>query len=101
MKISQSALAKIKVTLQNNSEKLPRIVLRKGGCAGNMLVLLLSMPEKSDVLLDANGVTFAVAEDAVQFIDDMVIDLKTGLTEEITVRLASAHTCRCGKSFKI
>ncbi|MBQ9335433.1 MAG: hypothetical protein IJS10_02730 [Alphaproteobacteria bacterium] len=101
MKISQTAAAKIKATLQNNPEKLPRIVLKKGGCAGNTLVLLLATPEKNDTFLEIDCIRFAIAEDAMQFIDDIFIDLKTGLTEEITVQRTNAHTCRCGKSFRL
>lgn len=101
MKISQEAELKIKSILQNNSAKFPRIVLKKGGCAGTMLVLLLEEPEDSDKFVEVNDVKFAVSEDSFKFIDDISIELKFGLGAEIIIKNNNAITCRCGKSFKI
>ena len=101
MKISKEAESKIKLVIQNSPEKFPRIILKKGGCAGNILVLVLEKPDESDEIVEANGIKFAISPDVLKFIDDISIELKVGLGEEIVVRNTKAQTCRCGKSFRI
>ena len=41
--ITNDALNKIKIVLSSNINKVPRIVLKAGGCAGHMLITLLSI----------------------------------------------------------
>ena len=101
MEISAKAEEQIKKALEQNSGKMPRLVLRKGGCAGNMLVLLLEKPHSSDKIIAHNGIDFAIEKDAIQFAENISIEIKPGLCEEIVVRNNNAQTCRCGKSFKI
>ena len=101
MKISAEAEAKIKKVLNDNPGKLPRLVLKKGGCAGNMLVLLLEAPDVSDSFVDIRGIKFALAENAMPFVDNVLIELKSGLCEEIAVKVADSLTCKCGKSFRL
>lgn len=101
MKISIKAEEKIKKAMEQNSGKIPRLVLQKGGCAGNMLVLLLDVPYVQDKLVEHNGIKFAIERNAVPFVDNISIELQSGLCDEIVVRNHNAQTCRCGKSFKI
>lgn len=101
MEISEKVERKIKKALERNSGKLPRLVLKKGGCAGNMLVLLLEEPGANDKIVEHNGINFAIEKNAVPFADNVSIELKAGLCEEIVVRNNNAQTCICGKSFKI
>ena len=101
MKISDGALSKIKNILELSPEKLPRIVLKKGGCAGNLLVLVLEKPEEMDKLIIHDGVTFAIEDNVKQFVNKIEIELKSDLGDEIVVRVADMQTCRCGKSFKM
>ena len=101
MKVSAEAEVKIRRALRDNPGKLPRLVLRKGGCAGNILVLLLETPDASDSFVDINGIRFALAKNAVSFVDNVLIELKPGLCEEIAVKVADLSTCKCGKSFRL
>ncbi len=101
MKISEEAGLKIKSILQSNSGKFPRIVLKKGGCAGSMLILVLEEPKDSDELVEVNDIKFAISEDSLKFINDVSIELKCGLGAEIIIKNNNATTCKCGKSFKI
>lgn len=101
MQISTEADAKIRKALENAPGKLPRLVLKKGGCAGNMLVLVLETPDNSDTFIEHNGIKFAIEMNALQFARNISIKLKTGLCEEIVVQNNDAQRCRCGKSFKI
>ena len=101
MILSRQAEATIKKALEQNSGKIPRLVLKRGGCAGNMLVLLLEEPCSSDRIIECNGIKFAIEKNAIPFVENISIELKPGLSEEIVVRNNDAQTCRCGKSFKI
>lgn len=100
MKISTEAEVKIKSVIQNKSVEFPRIVLRKGGCAGNILTLLLEEPVSTDEIIEQDGIKFAVSKDAYPFIQDISIELKKDLGEEIILRNEKAKTCRCRKSFR-
>ena len=100
MKISNEAEAKIKSVIQNNPNKLPKIILKKGGCAGTMLALTLCVPSESDEIVESNGIKFVVSEDAMKFIDDISIEVKIGLGKELIIRNNKAQTCKCGKSFR-
>lgn len=100
MNISLEAEEKIKKAIETSGEKSPRIVLKKGGGAGNMLVLTLEKPEESDEFVEINGIKFAVSGNALKFVDDISIEVKMGLGEEIIIRNNNAKTCRCGKSFR-
>ncbi len=101
MEISAEVEEKIKKALEQHSGKMPRLVFKKGGCAGNMLVLLLEEPYTSDKIVEHNGMKFAIEKNAIPFADNVSIELKSGLCEEIVVRNNNAQTCKCGKSFKI
>lgn len=101
MKVSPAAAVKIRSVLQGASNKSPRLVLRKGGCAGNMLVLLLEPPAADDEMITCEDIEFAVVKDCLAFCDDIVVDLKSDLGGEIIVRRERAQTCKCGKSFKL
>ena len=101
MKISNSAFSKIKETLSVNPGRLPRIVFKKGGCAGNMIVLVLEKPEASDEFISYDGLTFAVSPNAQPFLSNISIDLQPGLCDEIIVHISGSRTCRCGRSFKV
>ena len=74
MKVSPAAAVKIRSVLQGASNKSPRVVLRKGGCAGNMLVLLLEPPATDDEMITCEGIEFAVVKDCLAFCDDIVVD---------------------------
>lgn len=100
MKITPEAEIKIKSVIQNNPGKFPRIILKKGGCAGTILALVLENSDESDEIIESNGIKFAVSKDAKKFIEDISIELKTGIGEGIVLRNTNAQTCRCGKSFR-
>ena len=100
MEISNEAEVKIRAAIQKDVSKFPRIVLKKGGCAGHMLVLLLELPADSDEFIESHGIKFAVAHDALEYVNDISIELRKGLGEEVLLRNINAPACRCGKSFK-
>lgn len=101
MNISKEAEIKIKAILEKTPGKMPRLILKKGGCAGNMLVLVLETPSASDKFIEHNGIKFAIENEAAKFTGSIAIELKLGLCEEIIVKNNDAQTCRCGKSFRI
>jgi iron-sulfur cluster assembly protein len=100
--ISDEAARVIKSRLPANPSVRVRIVLKKGGCAGNTLCLALGEPESSDTELDYLGIGFAISARALPFCDNLSIHVRNGLGSEIVVVNKDAVcTCRCGKSFKI
>ena len=101
IEISKEAAEKIKKAISDNYGKSPRIVLKSGGCAGNMLVLTLSVPEESDNFLDISGIKFAISKEANEHISDISISVKNNLGSEIIIKNNASKTCKCGKSFKI
>lgn len=99
--INSDALQFIEEILRKNPGKYPRIILRSGGCAGHMLLLILGTICPGDVEISSNNITFAIEPVAEPYINDITIYLKTGLTPEILIRNNVKRQCRCGKSFKI
>ncbi|GHT88411.1 hypothetical protein FACS1894113_0780 [Alphaproteobacteria bacterium] len=100
IKISDEAAKIINNCLANNPQKLPRILLKAGGCAGNILVLTLGFPAEDDVFEQVKNMKIAVSKDVVKFLDDVSIELKPGLGQEIiVVNNAAKYKCSCGKSF--
>ena len=81
-------------------DKMPRIVLHNGGCAGHMLVLTLDKKSESDVLVESNGISFAVELPAEQYIEDITICVQNNLGTNIIIKNNKFLNCRCGKSFK-
>ncbi|MDR0630746.1 MAG: hypothetical protein LBF70_01805, partial [Holosporales bacterium] len=62
---SEEAFTKIKLILENNSLKYPRITLKKIGCAGNTLILTLEEKDTADSVVEVNGIKFAISKDAL------------------------------------
>ena len=98
--ITENALDKVKLVLGSNTGKFPRIVIKKGGCAGTMLVLTLDFMHDNDIIIESNGVKFAVAEEAKCYIEDITIYTKSTLGTSIMIKNNIRQSCRCGKSFK-
>ncbi len=98
--ITEDALNKITTVLANNPNKIPRIVLTKGGCAGSMLVLILDSVRDTDTIIEANNIKFYIEESAKQYIDDITIYTNSILGTNIMIKNNSRPSCRCGKSFK-
>ena len=99
--ITNDALNKIKMVLSSNVNKVPRIVLKAGGCAGHMLILTLDQQQANDLLVESNGIVFAIASNAEKYVDSITIYLKDNLGTNIAVKQNNRPTCRCGKSFRI
>lgn len=99
--ITDDALVKIKSVLHNQTTKFPRIILRKGGCAGNMLVLTLDYIHDSDTIIESNNIKFAIDALAKPHIDDITIYTNSILGTNILIKNNKNPSCRCGKSFKI
>jgi Fe-S cluster assembly iron-binding protein IscA len=101
IEISKEAELKIKNSMSIASGKVPRISLKQGGCAGNMLILLLEVPSNTDIFKESSGIKFTISKEAEQFVDDIYIYVTNSLGSEILIKNREAKTCRCGKSFKI
>ena len=99
--ITEEALSKIKSVLNNNHNKTPRIILKKGGCAGNMLVLTLDVIHDEDTIVESNGIKFAVDKLAQPHVDSITIYTNSILGTNILIKNNKSPSCRCGKSFKI
>ncbi|MBR1944211.1 MAG: iron-sulfur cluster assembly accessory protein [Alphaproteobacteria bacterium] len=99
--ITDDALNKIKSVLNNNPDKFPRIVLKKGGCAGNMLVLTLDYIHDNDTMVESNHIKFAVDTLAKPHINDITIYTNSILGTNILIKNNKSPSCRCGKSFRI
>lgn len=101
IKISKGAELKINDVLKNNPDKIARIILKKGGCAGNILALVLDIENPNDEFVEVNNLKFAISKEAKNYINDISIEVKNSLGTEIIIRNLSATTCKCGKSFKV
>lgn len=101
IKISPEAKFKIKETLKNNPNKTAKIILTKGGCAGNMLSLILNNENPAEEVVEINGLKLAISNETKNYINNISIEIKNSLGTEIIIRNLNATTCRCGKSFKI
>lgn len=100
--ITKEAHEKIKLTLSTTVDLFPRIIIKKAGCAGTMIVLTLSEKETSDILQEVEGITFLISKDAIPFIEDITIYKQDGLTSEILIKNNKAKkSCKCGKSFSL
>lgn len=99
--ISEEAKQKILEVLKDKPNAVARIVLKKGGCAGNILSLILDEPNNTDVVIEVDDIKFVVSPEIQNYIQDVSIELKQSLGTEIIIRNNKAPTCRCGKSFKI
>ena len=99
--ITDDALIKIKSVLKNNTNKFPRIILKKGGCAGNMLALTLDYIHDSDTILESNNIKFAIDSLAKPHINDITIYTNSILGTNILIKKNKSPLCRCGKSFRI
>jgi iron-sulfur cluster assembly accessory protein len=98
--ISKEAEAYIKSIISRNPGKTPKIILKKGGCAGQMLLLILDTLHEDDDFVEVKGLKIAVTYDAKPFVGNVEICLKNNLCSEVIIRNNEANTCRCGKSFK-
>ena len=98
--ISKEAEQLIIAALKNNQGKFPRIVLKKGGCAGHMLCLVLEERQPDDTQVDVNGISFIVSRETLEYVGDISIELKNSLGNEIIIRNLQKQTCKCGKSFR-
>ena len=98
--VSDEARDKIKNVLADKPGVLTRIVLKKSGCAGMMLILTVGSQEPEDSIVEASGISFAISQDALPFSNGISIYIQNGLGGEVVVRnnLASKK-CKCGKSF--
>ncbi len=102
--IDENALNLIRQTISknNNQDVYPRIYMRKGGCAGNMLVLSMQEKQNTDEVFDINDIEFVVSNEVLSNTNDISIILQQGLGAQIIVKNNSASSkCKCGKSFRI
>jgi iron-sulfur cluster assembly accessory protein len=101
IEISYEAASQIRAALSKNGEgKVPRIVLKNGGCAGTMLVLVLENARETDSFEKSGDLIFAISNEAWQYVDDVSIYVKHGLGSEIVIKNNAVATCTCGKSFR-
>ena len=100
MQISTEAEAKIKSVIAKSNGKMPRLVLKKGGCYGTMIQLSLDTSHNTDDIIEENGIKFAISDDVKKYINSLVIEIKHGLCDEIIVKNTQQQSCRCGKSFR-
>ena len=97
--LSNEARDKIKNVLADKPGMLPRIALKKSGCAGTMLVLAVGSKEADDSIVEASGISFAISKGALCFAKDISI-YESGLGGEVVVKNNLAvKKCKCGKSF--
>ncbi|MDR3030962.1 MAG: hypothetical protein LBU35_01085 [Holosporales bacterium] len=101
MKIEISKEAKeIIQNVMKRSNKYPRIIFKKSGCAGGMFVLTLDCPGKDDIIVEVEDVQFYIEPQILQYSNNISIVSKTVLEGEITViNNSTKHKCKCGKSF--
>ena len=98
--ITEEALIKIKSVLNSNPNKIPRIVLKKGGCAGSMLVLILDDINNTDTIVESNNIKFYIEESAKPYTEDITIYTNSILGTNIMIKNNIRPSCRCGKSFR-
>ena len=101
--ITSAALKRINHVLSIKQGMSPVLVLHNGGCLGN--VLAIELREYSDQLtkVDIDDLIIFISAEASKFIDDdLLIDIKSGIGDNIIVRNRSAkNICKCGKSFGV
>ncbi|MDR0744554.1 MAG: hypothetical protein LBE97_01195 [Holosporales bacterium] len=100
IEISKEAKAIIQETLC--SDKYPKIILRKSGCAGWTLVLIKEVPKAKDIIVESDGIKFYIDAQVLKYTNNVSIKTKSMLDREIIVINNSIkQKCRCGKSFSI
>ncbi len=85
---------------EDPSQRL-RVFVDPGGCSGFEYKMTFGVPQKADVKVESQGVTFFVERSSADYLRGVEIDFDDGLSGkgfEINNPNAQA-TCGCGKSF--
>ena len=99
IQLTENARIFIKSTLKAKCDMTPIIKLKQGGCAGNILYLDLIQDVSNTNKITIDDIDFIIDTSANNFIEDITIDIKEGLSPEIVINNNKADTCSCGKSF--
>tara|TARA_Y100001934_G_scaffold279802_2_gene384694 strand:+ start:208 stop:525 length:318 start_codon:yes stop_codon:yes gene_type:complete len=85
----------------SDETKTLRIFVNAGGCSGFEYGMSFDSPRECDKMQESNGVSFAVDEDSLVYLDGSEVHFDDGLTGTgFEIRNPNAQsTCGCGKSF--
>ncbi|WP_202903368.1 HesB/IscA family protein [Gorillibacterium massiliense] len=105
IEMSDTAITKIKELLadEENDQLFLRVGVREGGCSGFSYVMGVDDAQHDgDTILDFHGLTVAVGQDDLKYINGLKIDYKdSGMSGGFTMENPNAiATCGCGSSFR-
>tara|TARA_Y100000588_G_scaffold212536_1_gene226618 strand:+ start:445 stop:762 length:318 start_codon:yes stop_codon:yes gene_type:complete len=101
--LTPEAASKIREMSSEASDetKTLRIFVNAGGCSGFEYGMSFDSPKEHDKMQESKGVSFAVDEDSLVYLDGSEVHFDDGLTGTgFEIRNPNAQsTCGCGKSF--
>jgi len=103
IKLTHNAAEEVKSLLgkPENSGKMLRVYVEKGGCSGMQYSMVFDEPRSEDLTAHIHGVSVLVDSFSVQYLRGAVVDFNDSLTGggfKITNPQAR-QSCGCGKSF--
>jgi len=103
IRLSLSAAEEVKALLDKpeNSGKVLRVYVEKGGCSGMQYSMVFDEKRADDFAIEMHGVSVLVDPFSAQYIRGAVVDFSDSLTAggfKISNPNAS-QSCGCGKSF--
>lgn len=103
MNISKSAIKQIqKLSAERpESEELLRILVKPGGCSGFEYGMSFDHKNKTDILLEKDGISIIIDPESAEYLKNCSIDFDDGLHGKgFEINNPNANsTCGCGKSF--
>lgn len=102
--LTESAIKHFKKALDGKDETLVRLSTETNGCSGYGYVLdLVGAAKSDDSIVEVDGLTFSVANDAVAILKGTEIDMVTEGVNRV-VKFNNPNVvgeCGCGESFSI
>lgn len=108
IKLTDSAINKIKFFINRNTEKNTQVRLRVyvygGGCGGFQYGFILDdKVSQNDIIVENNGVFLVVDPMSLQYLFGGIVDYYEGLegSKFVMINPNAKTTCSCGSSFSI
>ena len=99
---SEEYLRNIIKTKGLTDEKVLRLWVSKGGCAGMEYQMKLTEPEPDDTIIESNGVKVSVDSDSIPYLEGSTLDYSDDLNDSGFKLLNpnASRSCGCGTSFE-
>lgn len=79
-----------------------RLGVERGGCAGLAYTMRIGQPQDGDEIINLNGTSFIVANDAFDFLRGCTVDFEDSLSDRgfKIFNPNASRSCGCGTSFE-